>query len=52
MFNQLEELLSANDENAARFVEENMDELTDELVGALEDAYRILRNELVGLTHH
>ena len=52
MFNQLEELLSGNDENAAQFVEDNMDEITDELVGALEDAYRIMRNELLGMTFH
>ena len=52
MFNQLEDLLASNDENAAQFVEDHMDEITDELVAALEDAYRILRNELLGFTYH
>jgi hypothetical protein len=52
MFKQLEELLSANDDNAVQFVEEHSDEVTDELVAALEDTYRILRNDLLGLTFH
>lgn len=52
MFNHLEELLSANDEAAAQFTEEHLDEITDELVAALADAYRILRADLLGLTFH
>jgi hypothetical protein len=52
MFNHLEELLTSNDEAAVQFAEEHMDEITDELVAALEDAFRILRADLLGLTFH
>lgn len=52
MFGKLEELLANNDEAAVRFAEEHGDEIADELVAALEDAYRILRAEILSLTIH
>lgn len=52
MFTKLEELLSVNDETAIQLIEEKADEITDELVVALEEAFRIMHAEFLGLSYH